>query len=54
MNKIGKIISFIITTISIIILLWFAISWVEIIIKNVEPNPQYWEYNFFDMWFGQK
>lgn len=26
---------------------WFAASYVEILIKNVQPNPQYCPYNFF-------
>lgn len=27
------------------LLAWGFISWIEVCIKNVQPNPQYWEYN---------
>lgn len=27
------------------IIAWGIISWFEIICKNVNPDPQYWEYN---------
>ena len=35
--------------ISIIIIAWFTISYCEIIAKNVNPNPNYNYYNFFEV-----
>ena len=37
----------IIITISILILFWIGISWIEIISKNLDPNPTYSAINFF-------
>lgn len=28
---------------------WIVGSWIEVICKNVTPNPEYWEYNVFNL-----
>ena len=40
-----KILSKIITVTSIIIMLWFAASYIEIVCKNLTPNPEYSNHN---------
>ena len=31
----------------LVIIAWFTVSYCEVLIKNVNPNPQYTEWNFF-------
>ena len=47
-----QILSTILTTISVVFLLWCAISTVEIASKNLEPNPQYSSINIWVLLFG--
>ena len=35
--------------VTIIFMVWFTISYGEILTKNVRPNPQYSKWNFFTM-----
>ena len=39
----------IITIAATLVLLWYALSYGEIFIKNTTPNPQYSSTNFFTM-----
>lgn len=32
---------------AIILIAWFLISWGEVLSKNLDPNPTYWEGNLF-------
>lgn len=34
-----------IATLSCLLYLWVGISFVEVSVKNVQPDPQYWQYN---------
>ena len=52
-NKFGNILSWIITIICIVLLLWLGISYIEVISKNLSENPQYWGWNFFQLFFGR-
>lgn len=52
-NKIKNIISYIITIICILALLWVGISYIEVVSKNLSENPQYWSFNFFELFFGR-
>ena len=47
MRKIGNIVGNVVCIVGFIVLLWFAISWVEVISKNLTPNPQYFDWNMF-------
>lgn len=42
-----KIMSLVVDTIIIGMLVWGAMSYMEIISKNVRPNPEYSNYNLF-------
>lgn len=42
-----KFISNLITATIVTALLWMGTSTIEVISKNLEPNPQYSEYNFY-------
>ena len=42
-----KVIEAIILIVSILLILWAGISWIEVISKNLEPNPQYSPINLF-------
>ena len=44
-----KIFSRIIVGISIIVMLWFAVSTIEVGIKNKAPNPQYSSINMWNI-----
>lgn len=46
MDKIRKFFTIIITIISVLFLLWLAISWIEVILKNVDGIKIY-SWNFF-------
>ena len=35
--------------ICLVIIAWFALSYCEVIAKNVNPNPTYNYYNFFEV-----
>ena len=35
--------------VALAIILWFAVSYCEILAKNVNPNPQYNTWNFFEV-----
>lgn len=52
MMKIGKIIEVILIVISILLVLWVGLSWLEVIFKNMEPNPNYSVLNFFNYMTG--
>ena len=41
-----KVVSNLTNVICVVFLLWLALSYVEIVCKNVRPNPQYSNYNF--------
>lgn len=42
-----KIAMAVMTVVSVLVLLWVAASWVDIVADNCEPNPTHSEYNFF-------
>lgn len=42
-----KIIKTVMLVISITLILWLFVSWVEITSKNLKPNPTYSEWNAF-------
>ena len=44
-----KTITTIIYTISILLCIWFAASWIDIVSDNCNPNPVHSEYNLFVM-----
>ena len=46
MDKIRKIFTIIITVISVLFLLWLTISWIEIILKNID-GIKICSWNFF-------
>lgn len=52
-NKIGSWISFIVAIISVLFLMWFAISFIEVISKNLSENPTYWNLNLFKVFFSK-
>lgn len=52
MKKALHIMEIVITVISIIFLIWFGISYIEIISKNLGENPVYSNYNLFIMLLG--
>ena len=41
----SKWLSRIVVTVELILLLWGVLSYVEIVSKNMHPNPRYSEYN---------
>lgn len=53
-NKIKNIISYIFTIICVIVLLWIGVSFIEVIFKNLSENPQYWSFNFFQLFFFRR
>jgi len=42
-----KIIKTVVLVISITLILWLFVSWVEIASKNLKPNPEYHKWNAF-------
>lgn len=54
LDMIKKIFSWTLTTLCILFLLWIGISYFEVISKNLNPNPEYWSLNFFELFFGGK
>lgn len=52
-NKIGSWISFTIAIISVLFLMWFAISFIEVVSKNLSENPTYWNLNLFKVFFSK-
>ena len=44
-----KTIATIIYTISVLLCIWFATSWIDIVSDNCNPNPVHSEYNMFVM-----
>ena len=52
-NKIGSWISFIVAIISVLFLMWFAISFIEVVSKNLSENPTYWNLNLFKVFFSK-
>lgn len=51
MMKICKVIEAIFIIVSILFVLWAGISWIEIVSKNLAPNPTYSPTNFFTFMF---
>lgn len=49
-----KVLNNILTIISIILILWFAASYIEVIIKNTGENPQYCFWNIFKLLVNSK
>jgi len=56
MIKIGKytwnpliLIKNLVILVCLVIIAWFTISYCEVLIKNVNPNPQYNTWNFFQV-----
>jgi len=47
-----KIIEGIFFTVAVVFLAWFAISYIEVICKNMAPNPIYWDLNLFKLLFA--
>jgi hypothetical protein len=47
--KLGKMISALMYTVSILLVVWFVWSWVDVIADNGHPNPIHSEYNLFVM-----
>ena len=52
-NKIGSWISSTIAIISVLFLMWFAISFIEVVSKNLSENPTYWNLNLFKVFFSK-
>ena len=53
-RKIGKVLGNIFTAICLVLIVWVVISYFEVISKNLNPNPEYWSLNFFEVFFGGK
>lgn len=51
-KKMLKVLGNIITVVSVLFLVWVGISYIEVISKNLSPNPEYSVINFFDIFFG--
>lgn len=49
MKKVKKILSIILAIVSVIYLIWFSASYIEVIMKNTSGNPQYCFWNIFDL-----
>lgn len=49
MKKISKIIAKVITILFIIFLVWLAMSYIEVILKNLTDNPTYNSLNLFKL-----
>lgn len=49
-----RIISRIFSIISVLVIVWFMVSYFEIVSKNVKPNPNYSKYNFIVWIIDQK
>lgn len=49
METIKKAIWAVVITISLLVISWFVISYIEVISKNNHANPKYSEYNAFVM-----
>ena len=47
-----RIISTLLLALSITLIIWFGCSYIEVISKNLEPNPEYSKYNFFVVVFN--
>ena len=57
MRKIGKVISKVICGLCIAFLLWGVLSWGEVVSKNLNPNPQYYDLMtnlFANLFFSEK
>lgn len=39
--------------IGIMFIVWFAVSYGEVLVKNLSPNPHYWSLNLFYIFFGK-
>lgn len=46
-SKIG----YAITAICVAFDIWIFASWVNIVLHNTHPNPVYWSFNFFTLFF---
>lgn len=51
MKKVLKVLEKIFIIVSIIILAWIGISFINVICHNLESNPQYFDWNFFVIHF---
>lgn len=51
-KKMLEVLGNIITAVSILFLVWIGISYIEVISKNLNPNPEYSVINFFEIFFG--
>lgn len=51
-NAKSKVLTNLLTIISVALILWFAISTVEVISKNITPNPQYSDANAWVVLLG--
>ena len=49
MKKLGKVLTALMCTVSILFSIWFVASWIDIISDNCQPNPVHSEYNLFVM-----
>lgn len=49
METIKKMIWAVTITISILVIVWFGASYIEVVSKNNNENPQYNEYNVFEL-----
>lgn len=49
-----KIINKIFLILSVIIILWFIVSYLEVITKNLSENPQYSFWNIFELLVSSK
>jgi hypothetical protein len=46
-ERIGKYLCNGITAVSVLGLLWFLFSWIDVILHNLDPNPVYQCWNLF-------
>lgn len=53
-KKMLEVLGNIITAVSILFLVWIGISYIEVISKNLNLNPEYWALNIFKLFFGGK
>jgi hypothetical protein len=46
-NKVGEWIGWTISTLSFLVIIWFFLSWVDIVTHNLDPHPTYQFWNLF-------
>ncbi len=44
-----KVLGRVLTIMMVLVLVWFALSYAEVLCKNLTPNPSYCQWNFFEI-----